>query len=176
MNVPNILTLFRLFLIPVFILIFFSGLPNYLLYSIIIFLLAGITDVLDGYIARKYNLVTKWGIVLDPLADKLMLITVLTCLVTANFIPLWILIVVVIKELLMIIAGGILYNKNTLIPSNLYGKVATCLFYLSIFIISFNVKAGDYLLYIAVVSTIIAFINYLSLYIKGKSKNNKKEV
>lgn len=68
MNLPNILTLFRMFLIPIFILVFFSNIKNNIFYSIILFLIAGLTDVLDGYIARKKNLVTKWGIVLDPLS------------------------------------------------------------------------------------------------------------
>jgi cardiolipin synthase len=67
MNIPNILTLFRLFLIPIFILLFFSNIFNYLFYSVLIFLVAGITDILDGYIARKYSLITKLGTVLDPL-------------------------------------------------------------------------------------------------------------
>ena len=63
MNLPNILTLFRMFLVPTFILVFFSDINNHIFYSIVIFLMAGFTDVLDGYIARKHDLVTKWGIV-----------------------------------------------------------------------------------------------------------------
>jgi cardiolipin synthase len=168
MNVPNLLSLFRLFLIPVFVFIFFSEVPNSLLYSIYIFLIAGFTDILDGYIARKYNLITKWGVVLDPLADKLMLTTVLTCLVIADLAPLWVLIIITAKELFMIIAGTLLYRSNSSIPANSFGKISTCLFYISIFTLAFNVRFGDYLLYIAVASAIIAFINYFILY-----KNNK---
>jgi len=171
MNVPNALTLLRLFLIPVFILVFFSGSEHNLMYSISIFLIAGFTDVLDGYIARKYNLITKWGIVVDPLADKLMLTTVLTCLVIDKYIPLWILIVVAAKEASMIIAGMILYKKNTVIPSNVFGKVSTFLFYVSIFTLAFiNSIWGDILLYIAVASAIIAFINYFIIYYSNKEK------
>jgi len=171
MNVPNTLTLLRLFLIPVFILVFFSGAEHNLMYSISIFLVAGFTDVLDGYIARKYNLITKWGIVVDPLADKLMLTTVLTCLVIDKYIPLWILIVVTAKEVSMIVAGMILYKNNTIIPSNVYGKVSTLIFYVSIFTLAFiNRSWGDILLYIAVASAIIAFLNYFIIYYSHKEK------
>ncbi|WP_055669918.1 CDP-diacylglycerol--glycerol-3-phosphate 3-phosphatidyltransferase [Desnuesiella massiliensis] len=172
MNLPNILTIFRLFLIPVFLMVFFSGTPNYLLYSIIVFLIAGMTDILDGYIARKYNLVTKWGIVLDPLADKLMLLTVLSSLSIKNIIPSWIFVVVAMKEVLMIISGLFLYKKDTVIPSNIFGKASTLLFYISIFTLGFNPMAGDNLLYIAVASAVVALINYVIIYFRNH-KNNK---
>lgn len=168
MNIPNILTLFRLFLIPVYILFFFSTLTNSLILSILIFLLAGVTDILDGYIARKYNLITKWGTVLDPLADKLMLLTVLSCLVIRSYIPLWILIIVAVKEIFMIVSSTFLYKKDTVIPSNIFGKITTFLFYLSIFILTFNEAFGEYMLYIAVLSTIIALMNYLVVFFKKK--------
>ncbi len=170
MNLPNTLTLFRLLLIPVFVSLFFSRLSNNLIYSILVFFTAGITDILDGYIARKYNLTTKLGIVLDPLADKLMIVTVLTCLVIKKYISLWILVVIFIKELFMILAGIRLYNKNTIIPSNKLGKLTTILFYLAIFILIFDTRLGNLLIYVAVISALIAFINYLILYLKEKNK------
>ncbi|WP_125154196.1 CDP-diacylglycerol--glycerol-3-phosphate 3-phosphatidyltransferase [Clostridium rectalis] len=171
MNIANILTVFRIFLIPIFILLFFSNYNNNLLYSIIVFFISGITDVLDGYLARKYNLITKLGIVLDPLADKLMLLTVLGCLSFSNIIPQWILIVVALKEFIMIIGGGILYNKNFVIPSNKFGKISTLMFYISILLIGINKKYGHYLLYIAVISTVMAFINYLLLYLNNRANS-----
>jgi cardiolipin synthase (CMP-forming) len=168
MNIPNLLTLFRLLLIPVFALVFFSSSPNNLLLSLFIFLAAGLTDVLDGYIARKYNLVTKWGIVLDPLADKLMLLTVLTCLVIRSYAPVWILIIVAAKELFLIGGGMVLLKKNTVIPSNVFGKFSTILFYLSIFVISFGFRFGDYMLYIAVISAVVALVNYLVIFLRNR--------
>lgn len=170
MNIPNLLTLFRMFLIPIFILIFFSNITNSFAYSIYIFFIAGFTDVLDGYIARKHNLITKWGTVLDPLADKLMLITVLACLTLKNLIPNLILIVVTIKEVAMIIAGVVLYNKNFIIPSNIFGKMSTLIFYLAILVLSFNILYGRYILYLAVISALVAFFNYLMLYIKKRDE------
>lgn len=178
MSLPNILTLFRLFLIPVFILLFFSSIPNNLFYSILVFLIAGLTDILDGYLARKYSLITKLGIVLDPLADKLMILAVLSCLVIKNYISLWILIIISMKELSMIFFGIILYNKNTIIPSNKFGKFTTILFYLSIFVLTLNIKLGTYLIYLSVVSALIAFVNYFILYYRNKyllAHNNKNK-
>lgn len=169
MNIPNILTIFRILLIPIFIAIFFSNNANSLLLAVLIFLLAGLTDVLDGYIARKYNLITKWGTVMDPLADKLMLLTVLTCLVIKNYIPIWILIVITLKEAALIISGTFLYKKDTVIPANKFGKISTLLFYIAIFIFSFDRSVGKYLLYTAVISALIALINYSYIYLKNKS-------
>lgn len=170
MNLPNVLTLFRLLLIPIFVMVFFSNVHNSLHYSIFIFLLAGFTDILDGYIARTYNLITKLGTALDPLADKLMLLTVLTCLLIKNYIPFWILIIMLIKELSMITGGIILYNKNNVISANIIGKLATSLFYISIFFIIYDNNIGNFLIYIAVFSSIVACINYFLLYKKDKKK------
>ncbi|OPJ62255.1 CDP-diacylglycerol--glycerol-3-phosphate 3-phosphatidyltransferase [Clostridium oryzae] len=168
-NTPNMLTLFRLFLIPIFILVFFSSVPDSLFISICIFLLAGFTDILDGYIARRFNLVTKWGMVLDPLADKLMLLTVLTCLSIKGYVPFFISIIVILKELFMIISGMFLYKKDTVIPSNIFGKLSTVIFYLSIFCIYFYRDLGEILLGVAVISAFIALINYLVIYNRGKA-------
>jgi cardiolipin synthase (CMP-forming) len=166
MNIPNIITIFRLILIPIFIITFFSGLRNSLLLAIMIFFTAGFSDVLDGYIARKYNLVTQVGIVLDPLADKMMLITALFCFTISEYIPMWILIVVTCKEAFMIFSGILLYNRNEVIPANKIGKTATILFYLSILILAFDKYLGFCFLCLAVVMAIISLITYFLVYLK----------
>lgn len=86
MNIPNFLTLVRFLLIPLFVYTFFY-VPEGNTYAAVIFILSGITDILDGYIARHYNQVTKIGTLLDPLADKLMILTVLTSLWIKDLIP-----------------------------------------------------------------------------------------
>lgn len=172
MNIPNILTTFRLILIPVFIFIFFSLSSNSLFYSVLIFLLAGVTDFLDGYLARKYKLITKIGIILDPLADKLMLITVLTCLVINRYIPIWVLIIIAVKEIFMILCGIFLYKKGTVISSNIFGKASTIFFYISIFILVLNEAVGVYLLYASVAAALIALINYSIIYTKTKKADD----
>lgn len=170
MNLPNFLTTIRLILIPVFVAVFFNCGSKGLVYGAIIFLVAGITDVLDGYIARKYDLVTKYGIVLDPLADKLMLLTVLFSLSYTKMIPLWIFIVIAAKELAMIVSGIFLYKKDTVIPSNFFGKAATVLFYVAILVQAMDLNIGLYLLYIAVLSAFIALVNYVIIFFKDKKK------
>lgn len=166
MNIPNFLTMIRFFMIPVFILVFFSPIENNILIATYIFILAGITDVLDGYIARKYNLITKAGTVLDPLADKLMQITVLLSFTIADFLPIWVIAVVGLKEILMIIGGLILYffEQKTVIPADKYGKIATISFYIAILSVAFKAPAllSYFLVTLAVTLTIIAFINYLN--------------
>jgi cardiolipin synthase len=157
--------------------VFFSSYEHNLLLSICIFLLAGITDILDGYIARKYQLITQWGTVLDPLADKLMLLTVLSCLVVASYLPLWVILIVLSKDAFMIVAGILLYRKGTIIPSNIFGKLSTIFFYFSIFIFTFDEPSGKILIYLAVLFTLVALINYSLFYMKnhkGTLKINKK--
>ncbi|QVK16857.1 CDP-diacylglycerol--glycerol-3-phosphate 3-phosphatidyltransferase [Mycoplasmatota bacterium] len=162
MNVPNLLTVIRLFLIPIFILVFFSTLENHLVWAVFIFILAGTTDVLDGYIARKYNLVTKWGQVMDPLADKLMQLTVLTCLTIEGYIPIWIVIVYGIKEFTMIFGGIFLYTKKEkiVIPANFFGKVSTLTFYLAVLSLVLDYNYSKYVFMVAISFAILAFIKY----------------
>ncbi|HEY5560653.1 MAG TPA: CDP-diacylglycerol--glycerol-3-phosphate 3-phosphatidyltransferase [Clostridiaceae bacterium] len=169
MNLPNILSIFRIILIPIFVAIFFSGMQHSLIYSILIFLIAGFTDILDGFIARKYNLITKWGMVLDPLADKLMLLTVLSCLVIEGYAPIWVLIIISLKDLFMIFAGMKLFHKDVVIPANKIGKLTSLLFYISVFVLSFDKALGKLLLYCSVLSALIAFSNYFLYYKKSSS-------
>jgi len=174
MNLPNILTTLRLLLIPVFIYVFFVFEDNNLIYATGIFFLAGVTDALDGYLARKYHQVTKIGQALDPLADKLMQLTVIICFTIAGILPLWILFVVGIKEGLMILGAAILYTRRdkTVIPANKLGKVSTILFYLAILLIGLGYTVGRYLLITAILITLIAFFRYLRMGLK-KLKENK---
>lgn len=171
MNIPNILTLFRIILIPIFILLFYSSIPYGVYYAVTVFFIAGLTDILDGYIARKYKMITKVGIVLDPLADKLMLITVMTCFVTSYYIPFWILVVIVIQEVGMILAGLVLYKKNVVIPSNKVGKLATFLFDISILILVFNRELGTYLIYFSILIAVVSLITYIYKFFNDKNSN-----
>jgi cardiolipin synthase len=169
LNIPNILTLVRLLLIPLFIICFFSHNPGSLQISVAIFFAAGLTDVLDGYIARKYNLITKFGTAIDPLADKLMLLSVLFCLAFKLYIPLWVFLIIALKELSMIVFGIFLYNKNVVIPANIFGKIASLLFYIAILFDIYKPFVGKILIYIAVLSAVIAFVNYINVYITKKA-------
>ena len=128
MNLPNALSLFRLLLTPVFALVFFSGRQGAYPAAAAVFAAAALTDVLDGYIARKHNSITKLGRVLDPLADKLMKATAAFCLTYAGVIPVYVLIFLVCKELMMLIGVLLFYRKVKDVPSsNIFGKAAEAL-------------------------------------------------
>lgn len=179
MNIPNVLTAIRFFLIPGFVYYFFSPSENGVRIAIIIFIIAGLTDILDGFIARKYNLITKLGIVLDPLADKLMLLTVLICITLKKQIPLWIIIVVAVKESLMILGAITLFNNHDIVvPANKLGKLSTVAFYIAILAVTFEIPYNDVFLDIFVIVTIAAlgvyFNNYVNIIKQNKTDPIKK--
>ncbi|MDR7856491.1 CDP-diacylglycerol--glycerol-3-phosphate 3-phosphatidyltransferase [Tissierella sp.] len=179
MNIPNMITVLRLLLIPVYLYFFYSDLDNNILFAGIVFILAGISDVADGYIARKYDLSTKLGIVLDPIADKLMMFTILISFTTKGIIPPWILLALGVKELMMIAGGAVLYlfKGKQVMPSNKYGKIATLSFYAATLSIVFKLPeiVSTVLFILTVILNIIAFINYLIIFI-GLRKNTNKDV
>lgn len=129
MNIPNFITCIRFLLIPAFVYEYlFAGDMRL---SFIILFLSGFTDFLDGFIARKFNMITKWGTVFDPLADKLTQIITAFCIAYSGIDLMWIpFAFLVIKELLFICGGTFLFkNKDVVIPAKWYGKVATVLYY-----------------------------------------------
>lgn len=173
-NVPNALTIVRFMLIPIILYFIFTG--NYLL-GFAFFTISGLTDILDGTIARKFNLISNFGKLMDPLADKLTQISVLASLVIKDIIPIWILIIVMAKELIMIIGASFLYGKDLVVYSKWFGKLATVLFYIAI-VFSLITKQFDLtgiwsqldlLLYcIAIIVTIFSLIMYIKcLYQRG---------
>ena len=167
-HVPNILTAIRLLLIPV--IFYFALNENYIL-AVVFLTLSGLTDVLDGYIARKYNFISDFGTLFDPLADKLTQISTLVVLVIQKIIPLWILIVVIVKELLMIAGAAFLYDKNTVVGSRWYGKAATVLFYIAILVsmlnkqFELNLGFDMILYYLALILTIFALYMYFKTFL-----------
>ena len=112
-NVPNILSMFRLALIPFFVLSYFSdGMADHYLWAMAIVIVAGMTDVVDGYIARKFNLITSLGKILDPMADKLMQATVLVCLALRHPLVIPMAAIHLLKELTMLIGGVWFFRKQ----------------------------------------------------------------
>lgn len=180
MNLPNKITIMRIFLIPIYLLVFYSSMENRILIAGLIFLLAGISDLVDGYIARKYDLTTDLGAVLDPFADKLMSFAVLISFTTMKLIPLWVLIALGIKEVFMIIGSvvSIMYHKNTVVHANYYGKFATISFYIAILSIVFNVNGllSRMFLIITVILNVLAFYKYLRIYLTQRENKNSPSV
>lgn len=163
MNLPNLLTISRFLLIPAFLLVVFYRPASSLglLWGMFIFVLAGITDLLDGYIARRYKMITNWGKLMDPLADKSMLMTVLVSLWILELIPLFVVVVVIVKEVLLILGAAFLYkSKKVVVQANYFGKVASLVFFLAVVAVIFDLPYYEGILIAAVVVTLVALIQY----------------
>ena len=163
-NIPNLLTIVRFFLIPFIVYYILTG--QYIA-GFIILTVSGLTDILDGCIARKFNFITNFGKLIDPLADKATQISVLASLTFKGIVPLWILMIVFIKEFVMVSGASFLFGKKLVVSSRWYGKLATVLFYIaivcSLFIEYWNTTIypqsplfsfDDYIYYLAIVTTI----------------------
>ncbi|MEG1858508.1 MAG: CDP-diacylglycerol--glycerol-3-phosphate 3-phosphatidyltransferase [Pseudoflavonifractor sp.] len=173
MNIPNLLSLFRLVLVPAFVAVFFGGTPNARYWSAGIYALAFLTDIADGWIARHFNQVTKLGRILDPLADKLMAFTVLICIEIAGIIPLWPVIIFLAKELCMGIGALVLYHTvDDVIPANIWGKVSTGFFFIScgalVLFPQIPSLWANRLMLVAMGLTLYALLNYAVIYVKMK--------
>lgn len=170
-NIPNILTVSRFFFIPF---IFGAILNQQWLTAAILLTISGLTDVLDGIIARKFNFVSNFGKLIDPLADKANQLFTLVALAYINIIPWWILIVVFSKELLMVAGAAFLFGKKLVVSSRWFGKLSTVLFYLaivsSLIIHFFNIsfQFDIYIYYVALACTVLSLFMYgREFFLKG---------
>ena len=185
--VPNALTVLRFWLIPIIVIACVQG--QYIL-AIAVLSISGLTDILDGTIARKYNYITDFGKLMDPLADKATQISLLTTLFIKGAIPIWILAIVVLKEFCMVSGASFLYGKELVVSSKWYGKLATVLFYVAMVISLFLEQIGNttnniikaigiadtIIYYLAVITTIASLIMYMkAFYIQGYLKKNNEK-
>ncbi len=190
-HIPNILTIARFFLIPL--IIYFIITEQYIL-ALIFLILSGLTDVLDGFIARKFNFITNFGKLVDPLADKATQISVLLAISFKGIIPFWIIIIVVIKEATMIAGASFLYGKELVVSSRWFGKLATVLFYFAI-ACSFFIKYWNniafapgnsvtpmpqfdlWIYYLALITTIFSLVMYyITFYKQGYLKKENLKI
>lgn len=125
MNLPNILTISRIVLIPIFMLIMFADFKYAPLWAAAFFGLAALTDSLDGMLARKYNQVTTLGIILDPLADKLLVLAALIVLVELGSIPGWMVVIIIGREFAVMGLRVIKADEGVIIPASPWGKIKT---------------------------------------------------
>ena len=159
MNLPNKLTLLRICLIPVFVIVMLSQMNNFFLISCIIFILASITDFLDGRIARKHNLVTDFGKFMDPLADKLLVLSALICMIEYNLVAGWMVIIIV----------AIAADNGKVIAASGGGKIKTTSQMIAIILLLIGanysnetiVFIGTIAMYIATIFTLYSGIYYL---------------
>ena len=177
-HVPNMLTIMRFIIVPFIVVFALHG--NYIVAAIFL-VLSGITDVLDGYIARKFNFITDFGKLMDPLADKCTQVATLIVLVVQQIIPLWILIIVLIKEFLLVVGASFLYGKDLVVSSKWYGKISTVLFYVAIFMsmmfrqFNLDLSFDTYIYYLAVAFTLFSLGMYFkAFFVKDYLKKDKK--
>lgn len=163
-NVPNVLTIIRMLLIPVFVALHAGGRGRL---ALLVFCLASFTDWLDGYIARKYHLVTDFGKLMDPLADKLMVCTALVMQGMAGVFPLAAILIVIIKEIVMIVGSSYMLQKDVVVYAHHWGKLAQFSFILALVLsfwhadfVALGKPVDRVCLWIAVVLAIIALVDY----------------
>ena len=171
-NIPNILSLLRLALVPGFAVLYLLRLD---MWAFATLLVSGVTDFLDGFLARRLNQITDCGKLLDPLSDKLTQVTVLVCLTTrySELIPLTV--ICFVKELCQAIGGAILLHRHSPIRSaKWFGKVSTVVFYLCMLVLvlwrDVLIERAFWALILLVVltcaTTLWAFLRYLRLFIE----------
>ena len=136
-NLPNILTVFRIFLIPLSTFLILYNTKTTLIYGLIVFCIASITDFLDGWIARKYKLISAFGKFLDPIADKLLILCTLFALTALTVIPAWLGIIILFRELLVDGLRLVAVEKGEVIVASKLGKIKTI--FQMIFVISYLV-------------------------------------
>ena len=138
-TIPNVLTMIRMLLIPVFVVLFFHE-EEIRVGSLCVFCAASLTDMLDGYLARRLNQITDFGKLFDPLADKLMVLTAMVLQTFWGPLPLIAVIIVALKELVMVLGGVFMLSKNVVVYSNYVGKAAQVFFIASLILSFFHEK------------------------------------
>ena len=178
MNTPNKLTIARVIMIPFFV--------AFLMYDIagdagkwialVIFIAASITDTLDGYIARKYHLVTNFGKFMDPLADKLLVCSALICFTATGKLAAWITIIIIAREFIISGFRLVAADNGIVIAASYWGKFKTVFQMLMVIVLILDIRnqffavLGTVLTYIALVLTVVSLTDYIA-----KNKNVLKE-
>ena len=169
MNLPNRLTVLRVCMVPVFVVfMLWNGLGSSAKYvAAVIFILASMTDWLDGYLARKNNLVTDFGKFMDPIADKLLVCSAMICLVEKGALPAWIVIIIIGREFIISGFRLVASDNGIVIAAGWWGKIKTVcqMFMVILLICDFGGSTvhiiENVLIYLALALTIISLIDYL---------------
>ena len=184
MNLPNKLTLFRVILIPFFIVaillpefapdILTNPVNDYV--ALAIFIIASLTDMLDGKIARKYNLVTNFGKFMDPLADKLLVCSAMICLIELGRLAAWMVIIIIAREFIISGFRLIASDNGVVIAASYWGKFKTVFQMVAICFLIVNIQITgvqiftQILVWVALILTIVSLVDYLV-----KNKNVMKD-
>ena len=169
MNLPNKLTIMRVILIPFFVFFllspYFPAYGNYI--AVAIFIVASLTDMLDGKIARKYNLVTNFGKFMDPLADKLLVCSAMICLIELDRLAAWIVIVIIAREFIISGVRLVASDNGGVIAASYWGKFKTTFQMLMVIVLILDIQMpffqilGIVLTYVALILTVVSLIDYI---------------
>jgi len=178
-NVPNVLTMLRMALIPVY---WFFMLRDQLYAALAVFIIASLTDLADGFIARKYNLITDFGKLMDPLADKLMSLSVMLSLTVKGIVPWPAPVLLLLKEGTMVVGGLILYSKKVVVYSEWIGKLAQTVVVGSLLSCFFHQWIQEhlgfplhiYLVWVGVALTLIALTYYITVALRLNKEANQR--
>ena len=169
MNLPNKLTILRVIMIPFFVLaLLYNGGENQTLRYVAaaIFIIASLTDMLDGKIARKYNLVTNFGKFMDPLADKLLVCSALICLVELKELPAWMVIVIISREFIISGFRLVASDNGVVIAASYWGKFKTPFQMIAVVLLIVGIPALSMVttavVWIALVLTVISLVDYIA--------------
>ncbi|MEG2044509.1 MAG: CDP-alcohol phosphatidyltransferase family protein [Clostridia bacterium] len=178
MNVPNCITLSRLVFIVAFAI---SYLNNYSMVAAVFLVVIGISDILDGFFARKLHQESKFGAALDPFIDKCLVITIMICFLLHNVVSIYLIAIYVVKDLIMIIGSLVITKKEDYnIKANWLGKLSAVLFFgcvLATIVFELPRYTADMLLLTSLAISLIASLNYVVMFfsnLKQKRLNNKK--
>ncbi|MGN1084545.1 MAG: CDP-diacylglycerol--glycerol-3-phosphate 3-phosphatidyltransferase [Lachnospiraceae bacterium] len=168
MNLPNKITLFRVGMIPVFlVLLLVPGIPYGNYFAAAVFVIACLSDALDGYLARKNHLVTNFGKFMDPLADKLLVCSALICFVELSYMPAWIVIVIIAREFIISGFRLIASDNGVVIAASYWGKFKTvaqmiaCILLIVQLPFAWAEIAEQVFIYTALVLTVVSLCEYL---------------
>lgn len=167
MNLPNKLTVFRVILIPFFVALLLTEQmnPSFKWIALAIFIIASLTDMADGKIARKYNLVTNFGKFMDPLADKLLVCSAMICLIELGRIPSWIVIIIIAREFIISGFRLVASDNGVVIAASYWGKFKTTFQMIMVILMIADIPALSVLttvvMYVALALTVISLIDYL---------------
>jgi len=181
MNIANKITLFRVLLVPLFLIVLYSNIENNGIIAGIIFVIGSLTDMLDGYIARSQNLVTNFGKFVDPLADKVLASAALIALVDMGEISGWIVVIIIAREFTVTGFRVLAASEGVTIAASPWGKTKTITQLVAIILFLFNnfpfrhleIPADIIMIYIALIFTIISGVDYI---VKNKNIIDIKDI
>ena len=169
MNLPNKLTIARVCMVPLFMVALMMNTGTSRVVAMVIFALASLTDMLDGKIARKYNLITNFGKLMDPLADKILTAAAMVCLVELGDLAAWIVVIILFREYAITGLRSVAASENIVVAANIWGKVKTVcqMFALMLLMLKPQIMAlcginlGLWLMYVALILTVYSGADYV---------------